>query len=218
MQIIPAVVTPITPEQARIALVAAMPGIDRDTGTLLLALCWIETASGHLVNFNAGNITANDKWPGGAWRPPWFTVDPSSPPHMVELHEKMLHGQAPSAFRAYGSLLEGFQDFAHVLRGQFPSVLAAAATGDAAQFVRALHDSGYSHDYGPAHVPGMQHLQQQLGPQFAGFPSAALTSGMALGLASEVAVGVVVAIIASVALDHWQKHKRGPRRRYAYGH
>lgn len=219
MQIVPAVVTPITAEQARVALVAAMPGIDRETGTLLLALCWIETAAGHLVNFNAGNITASDKWPGGAWRPPWFELSPSSPAHMVDLHEKMLHGKAPSAFRAYGSLLEGFQDFARVLRAQFASVLGAAATGDAAAFVRALHDSGYSHDYTPAHVPNMQHLQQQLAPQFAGFPSSAQVhrgANFAFDVATEIGVGVVVAIVAAGALDKWS-HK-GRRRRVSHRH
>jgi hypothetical protein len=215
MQIVPAVVTPVTAEQARVHLVAAMPGIDRDTGTLLLALIWIETAGGHLQNFNAGNITANDRWPGGAWRPPWFLVDASTPQHLRDLHESMLHGKAPSAFRAYSSMLAGFQDFAHVLRAQFPSVLEAAASGDAAAFVKALHDSGYSHDYTPAHVPNMIHLQQQLAPQFAGFPPGASASKFAFGLVAGVASEVVVAIIAAVALDHWDK---GRRRRRAASH
>lgn len=213
MQIVPAVTTPVSAEQARVHLVAAMPGIDRDTGTLLLALIWIETAGGHLQNFNAGNITANDRWPGGAWRPPWFVVDANSPPIMQHLHEAMLHGKAPSAFRAYGSMLEGFQDFVRVLQRQFASVLEAAKSGDAAAFVRALHDSGYSHDYTPAHVPNMIHLQQQLAPQFAGFPPGQSTAKLAFGLVAGVASEVVVAIIAAVALDHWDKNRR--RRRAA---
>lgn len=213
MQIVPAVDTPISPEQARIALVAVMPGIDRDTGTLLLALVWIETAGGHLKNFNPGNVTASDRWGGGAWRPPWFTVDASSPPLMQHLHDEMLHGKAPSAFRAYGSLLAGFQDFSRVLHGNFPTVLTAAKSGDAAAFVRALHDSGYSHDYGPAHVPNMIHLQQQLAPQFAGFPPG--HNDVAFGLASEFFVGLGVAVVAGVVLDKYQ-HRRRPRaaRRY----
>lgn len=212
MLIVPAVTTPITAEQARVALVAAMPGIDGDTGTLLLALIWIETANGHLQNWNPGNITASDKWPGAAWRPPWFTVDASSPPIMVHLHELMLRGKAPSAFRAYDSLLEGFLDFARVLRSMFPSVLAAAATGDAAKFVTALHDSGYSKDYSPAHVPHMVHLQQQLAPQFAGFPKGHRAADALFGFTGEIAIGALAAIIAGVALHNWH-HK--PRRRRA---
>lgn len=208
MQIVPAVTTPVSADQARVYLVAAMPGIDRDTGTLLLALIWIETAGGHLQNFNAGNITANDHWPGAAWRPPWFSLSTSATPHLVALHEAMLHGKAPSAFRAYGSMLEGFQDFARVLRSQFPSVLEAAASGDAAAFVRALHDSGYSHDYTPAHVPGMVHLQQQLAPQFAGFPPGKSAAKLTFGIVGGIAAEVIVAIIAAKALQHWDKGRR----------
>jgi hypothetical protein len=214
MQIVPAVSTPITAEQARVALVAAMPGIDRETGTLLLALVWIETARGHLMNHNAGNITAGPQWPGNAWRPPWFevTAETALHPHLIELHEKMLHGQAPSAFRAYGSLLEGFQDFGHVLRNQFKSVLEAAKTGDARAFVAALHDSGYSRDYSPAHVPSMTQLQAELGQQFAGFPSAAQVSNAAPSFFANIALDVGIAVMAGLVIASHNEHKRNSRR------
>lgn len=212
MQIIPGVPTPITAGQAKVALVAAMPGIDRETGTLLLALVWIETARGHLINFNAGNITAGPQWPGNAWRPPWFEVTPASSPHLVELHEKMLHGQAPSAFRSYGSLLEGFQDFAHVLQHQFKSVLEAAKTGDARAFVTALHDSGYSRDYSPAHVPSMTALQAELAPQFEGFPSARQVANAAPGFFAGVALDVGIAVMAGLIIASHNEHKRNSRR------
>lgn len=213
MQIVPAVTTPITAEQARVHLVAALPGLDRNTGTLLLALVWIETAGGHLQNFNAGNITASDRWPGNAWRPPWFTVDASSPQHLVELHEAMLHGKAPSAFRAYDTLLAGFQDFVRVLQHQFPTVLVAAASGDASAFVRALHDSGYSHDYTPAHVPNMIHLQQQLGPQFLGFPEPPPNvANIAFGVVGEIGVAVMAALIIAAHHEHKRDSRRANRR------
>jgi hypothetical protein len=214
MQIVPAVATPITAEQARVALVAAMPGIDRESGALLLALVWIETARGHLMNYNAGNITAGPQWPGNAWRPPWFEVNAETAlhPHLIELHEKMLHGQAPSAFRAYGSLLEGFQDFAHVLQHQFKSVLDAAKTGDARAFVAALHDSGYSRDYSPAHVPSMTALQSELGQQFAGFPSAKQVSNAAPSFFANVALDVGIAVMAGLVIAAHNEHKRDSRR------
>lgn len=214
MQIVPAVATPITAEQAQVALVAAMPGIDRETGTLLLALVWIETARGHLMNFNAGNITAGAKWTGNAWRPPWFevTAETALHPHLIELHEKMLHGQAPSAFRAYGSLLEGFQDFARVLHSQFKSVLEAAKTGDARAFVTALHDSGYSRDYSPAHVPSFTSLQADLGPLFASFPSAAQVSHVAPDFLANVGLQVGVAVMAGLIIAAHQEHQRNSRR------
>jgi hypothetical protein len=212
MQIVPAVSTPITAEQAKVALVAAMPGIDRETGTLLLALVWIETARGHLMNNNAGNISAGPQWPGDAWRPPWFEVTPASSAHLVELHDRMLHGQAPSAFRAYGSLLAGFQDFAHVLQHQFKSVLEAAKTGDARAFVTALHDSGYSRDYSPAHVPSMTALQAELGPQFEGFPTARQVANAAPSFFADVALQVGVAVMAGLIIASHNEHKRNSRR------
>lgn len=213
MQIVPAVVTPITAEQARVALVAAMPGIDRETGTLLLALVWIETARGHLMNNNAGNITAGPQWPGNAWRPPWFDLSTATTPHLLELHEKMIHGQAPSAFRAYGSLLEGFQDFAHVLQHQFQSVLAAAKTGDARAFVQALHDSGYSRDYSPAHVPSFTALQSELGQQFAGFPTAKQVSNAGPSFLANITLEVGVAVMAGLIIAAHNDRKRGRARR-----
>lgn len=215
MQIVPAVATPITAEQARVALVAAMPGIDRETGSLLLALVWIETARGHLMNWNAGNITAGPRWEGAAWRPPWFELNEASTPKLVELHERMLHGTAPSAFRAYNSLLEGFQDFARVLRSQFPSVLAAAATGDARTFVQALHDSGYSRDYSPAHVPSMTQLQAELGQQFAGFPTARQVSNAAPGFLANITLEIGVAVAAGLIISahNERKRRRRPRRK-----
>jgi hypothetical protein len=216
MQIVPAVATPITAEQARVALVAAMPGIDRETGSLLLALVWIETARGHLMNWNAGNITAGPRWEGLAWRPPWFELeDAQSSPKLLELHERMLRGTAPSAFRAYSSLLEGFQDFARVLRGQFPTVLAAAATGDARAFVTALHDSGYSRDYSPAHVPNMTALQAELGQQFEGFPTSRQVANAAPGFLANITLEIGVAVAAGLIISahNERKRRRRPRRK-----
>jgi len=214
MQVVPATPTPITPEQARVALVAAMPGIDRETGSLLLALVWIETGRGHLMNWNAGNISAGPQWPGNAWRPPWFEAsDAASSPKLLELHERMLHGTAPSAFRAYGSLLEGFQDFARVLRSQFPSVLAAAATGDARAFVQALHDSGYSRDYSPAHVPNMTALQAELGQQFEGFPSHRQVTNAAPSFLANITLDVGIAVVAGLIISAHNDRKRRRRRK-----
>lgn len=212
MQIVPAVPTPITAEQARVALVAAMPGIDRETGALLLALIWIETARGNLKNFNAGNISAGPQWPGNAWRPPWFDLATAAiSPRLLDLHDRMLHGTAPSAFRAYDSLLAGFQDFVHVLKAVFPTVLTAARTGDARTFVQALHDSGYSKDYSPAHVPGMTALQAELGQQFAGFPSAAQVSNAGPSFLANITIELGVAVLAGVIISAHNDRKRRAR-------
>lgn len=197
MHVVPTVATQISPEHARDALRASMPGIDRESASLLLALIWVETARGHVVNNNVGNITASDAWPGGAWRPPWFA--PSSDPHLAELHARMLAGQAPSAFRAYDSLPEGFADFARVLQHTFPSVLEAARTGDAAAFVSALHDSRYSTDYNARHIPTFRDLSAKFASLVASFPA---------GVAGGVAGG---AALAAIGLLLVLRHKRNRR-------
>lgn len=199
MRIVPAVVTPISAEHARDALAAAMPGIDRESASLLLSLIWVETARGHMMNWNAGNITASAAWAGDAWRPPWFA--PSEDPRLAALHERMLAGTAPSAFRAYNSATEGFADFAHVLQRQFASVLEAARSGNPAAFVQALHDSGYSRDYTLAHVPTFAQLRELFAPLVAHFPAGAVAGGVA---------GVALLVVAGLVVHHFRKK---PRRR-----
>lgn len=195
MQIVPAVRTGMSAQQARDALLAALPGLDRETAALLLALVWVETGAGGLMNFNAGNISAGVSWPGLAWRPPWFD-DVTHPQHA-----RMLAGKAPSAFRAYSSAADGFADFVRVLRSQFQSVLSAAAGGNPAAFVSALHDSGYSKDYNAAHVPSFTKLQHQFQP---------LVSHLPAGAAAGVGL-LLVALAGLYALNR----NRSRRRRHA---
>jgi len=116
---------------------------------LLMALVWIETARGASVqNNNLGNISAGRSWPNDAWRPPWFDLEggTAATDRNVALHEAMLRGQAPEAFRAYTSLEMGALDFVRTLKGSFPEVLAAAQSGDATAFRDALAQK-YSKDY-----------------------------------------------------------------------
>jgi hypothetical protein len=200
MQIVPALSTPIDAAHARDALLAAAPALDRASASLLLALIWVETGGGHLFNWNAGNISAGSSWPGNAWRPPWFELTGNA--HLDALHERMLKGEAPSAFRAYNSAPEGFADFVGTLRRQFQSVLAAAGSGDAATFVHALHDSGYSRDYTPAHVGTFAHLQAQFAPLVSHLPAGA-GAGVVVGFA---AVGLALVLLL--------RHSRKGRRRW----
>ncbi len=202
MRIVPIVHTPMTAVHARDALLAALPALDRASAALLLGLIWVETGRGNLLNWNAGNITASDKWPGDAWRPPWF--ESSSNPHLAELHERMLNGQAPSAFRAYDSAAQGFADFAGTLKRQFPSVLAAAATGDATAFVGALHDSGYSRDYRAVHIGTFAQLQHQFAELVSHLPAGAI-AGAGAG------VGLAAAALAIVLLVSKRKRRKAER-------
>jgi hypothetical protein len=117
----------------------------------MLSLIWIETASGRAVkNHNLGNITSSETREGDAWRPPWFDFDGGDPAAMTDrnlaLHEEMLKGRAPRAFRAYGSAELGAADFVRQLRSSFPEVLEAAELGDPDVFRIALSQK-YSKDY-----------------------------------------------------------------------
>lgn len=203
MRVVPMLSTPISAEHARDALSQAMPGIDRDSASLLLALIWVETGRGKLINNNAGNLSAGSSYPGAVWRPPWF--DRTDTPHLADLHARMLAGTAPSAFRAYDSAPEGVADFVAVLKSRFPSVLAAARDGSPADFVRALHDSGYSPDYTLAHVPTFTSLRAEFMPLLTHLPgSAGAGAGAGIG-------GALAFALAGIVLAHLQ-HKRKRRR------
>ena len=194
MQVVAAVSTPISAEHARDALVAAMPGIDRESAALLLSLIWVETGRGNLQNWNAGNITAGPQWTGMAWRPPWFEDTHGTwagNPKLTDLHDRMLAGTAPSAFRAYNSATEGFADFVRVLHNNFASVLDAARSGDPATFVQALHDSGYSRDYTAAHIPTFTSLRAMFAPLVVHLPE---------GAGVEAGIGGALAFVAAIWL------------------
>lgn len=180
MNIVPRINTPLSQSATKAALEEALGdesiAATVDIVALLAALIWIETGAGRSCqNFNVGNITASASFPGNAWRPPWFESDPEASPRNRDLHEKMLRGQAPSAFRAYGELDEGMRDFVHRVKVDFPEVLASAATGDPDAFRIALSRK-YSHDY--ANIEATRTLASVM-KDFGGSPKAPRAAGSA---------------------------------------
>ena len=173
---VPMTGTPIDKVGAFSALKAAWgEGLTRELARGLLSLVWIETGAGKsMKNFNAGNISASSKYTGKVWRPTWFaepTADTS--PRDRDLHEKMLKGQAPSAFRAYDSLAQGFQDFVAQLQHTFPEVLVNAETGTPDTFRQALAQK-YSHDYSnPKATATFTSLWRDFDPIVLSLPSSA---------------------------------------------
>jgi hypothetical protein len=152
MQVVPRRNTPVTAADAKSAVSAAYrselghdPNLTLEL-PLLMSLVWIETARGKSVqNFNLGNISSGESFQGNAWRPPWFEPEDDSARN-VQLHQAMLDGKAPKAFRAYDSLDAGATDFMHQLKRSFPEVLEAAADGNPTGFRDALAEK-YSKDY-----------------------------------------------------------------------
>ncbi len=155
MQIIPTVYAALDPaETARAVADAFTVGGRRPPRGMVEILCgliWHET-NGHPPGFGIGNISAAgfvngaevSHWSGLAWRPPWFEEPgDGATDRNRELHEAMLEGHEPSAFRAYNSLSEAVASFRDLLLRRFPQMVEAAAAGDPHAFGRAYVESGY---------------------------------------------------------------------------
>jgi hypothetical protein len=169
--IVPAVSTPLDATEAAKHL-RAWPETDGSSGPLFLALIFVETAGGRRTkSHNPGNVTADERrYNGEAFRPEWFELGPNPTPKMRALHDRMLAGTAPKAFRAYADFGAGFSDLAEQLRRNFGSVIDAARNGNARSFVDALSER-YSKDYGPAHYKAFEELQSKFRPLFADLPA-----------------------------------------------
>lgn len=198
MNVVPRRNTPVSARDARTAVLSAYratfgtnPG--DDALALLLALVWIETARGKSVqNWNLGNISASPSYPNDAWRPPWYDLEggTAATERNIALHEAMLKGQAPSAFRAYPSLEFGALDFVRSLKGSFPEVLRAAETGDATAFRDALAQK-YSRDYRDTPPENFASLAREFGGSEPGDPGRNVGGRVLLALALAGVAGAI---------------------------
>jgi hypothetical protein len=151
MHEVPLIRTPVSEHDAASALVAALAALaehpHQREAELLLAQLWLETGRGNACcNFNVGNISASDRYEGGAFRPPWFVIDASSGPLMVNLHNEMLKGRVPRAFRAYATLEAGMGDYVNQIFHTFHTIVDAARLGDAEAMAAAIKTSRYTPD------------------------------------------------------------------------
>lgn len=118
---------------------------------LLLALLWVENARGRsIMNHNWGNLSSLGREGTTFWRPPWFRLedverieDPAERERMGRIHQEMLDHRAPSAFEAHSDHFAGAKRWIERLHEKFPTLLEAAATGDAAQFAEQYGASNY---------------------------------------------------------------------------
>lgn len=174
--IVPAVTTRLEADSTAAALIQRWPDVDRETAASLCALIWVETGRGQSCkNWNVGNLSASETWATSpnnkAWRPPWFEVTPESSERLRRLHEAMLAGRAPRAFRAYDSVVEGMAAFLSLLRSPpYTNVLEAARTGETLPFIKAL-STRYSADYTDAHIPAFADSRAIFVPLVAGQPA-----------------------------------------------
>lgn len=120
---------------------------------LVMAQIWLENGRGRaFIQYNWGNHSTYPNKNVPYWRPSWYEVTEASSARLRALHEKMLAGEAPQAFRAFDSHAQGL---AHHFRtfqpGQrYHPLLTAAATGDPLAFAQAIWDTRYTRDYAPA--------------------------------------------------------------------
>lgn len=179
-------------------------------GDLLAALIAVETSQGkRCFNWNVGNLSAGGFRTSGQeyfvsqsyWRPEWFN-DASH-----RLHDAMLAGKVPSAFQAFGSLEDGMQAFERLLAQKgYEPLIRAANVGDVAAFVQALHETGYSKDYGPQHIPTFRSILQSWGVQTLQGSS---QQGQGSSVVGWMVVGLTVALTVGVFWGTIRKRSRG---------
>lgn len=128
---------------------------DRDRAELLLALIWIENANGaSIIRNNWGNLATKPSFGGDYWRPAWFDLDqvqamPDSAKRarLLDLHQRMVDGRAPEAFRAFATQADGLRAWLRFLSSPaMRPVLEAASSGNAVAFAHAIFSSGYCPD------------------------------------------------------------------------
>jgi hypothetical protein len=147
---IPRVSTPISEAAAADELVHALEAQgetpNQAQAALLLAQLIFEGAIVACKNHNVGNITTTSDASKDFFRPIWFDLaDPEIPAlkpadkaKIVALHEQMVKGKAPRAFRSYDDFTAGFHDYVWELIHQFPDIIAAARRGDADAMAAAV--------------------------------------------------------------------------------
>ena len=139
---LPRVLTPLTEGQTAEIFLDTFPGVfgrfpTKQEAELLLALLWNENARGSkIIQHNWGNIASAGRSNDVYWRPPWYFQEGTL------LHDRMLQGLAPSAFRAYPNHESGAHAWLSLLATErYRPVMAAAAAGDPSAFAAALNVS-----------------------------------------------------------------------------
>lgn len=158
---VPALRTPLTRDATAQALVPAYVRVfgaepDRDRAELLLAQVWLENRNGEsIIQRNIGNLSTSPSSGLDYWEPPWVDLAavealPESDPkraRYLALHERMLKGEAPRAFRAFPTFDAGFEAWLKLLATpRMQPILQAASSGDPDAFARATFTTGYCAD------------------------------------------------------------------------
>lgn len=129
-------------ELLRIELIAQKLDPHQDMAALLLAQIAFETLHGRACqNHNVGNVTANERVAVDYYRPKWFS-EGQTDPHLQALHDMMVHGHAPRAFRSYVGFPEGVAGYVRAARHL--ACIEGARTGDAEILADVIRTGGYT--------------------------------------------------------------------------
>ena len=159
----PAKNTPQSAAQMREALDRLAPDLDNQQKAFILAHTALETRNFQsLKQFNVGNISTRDDKGLPFWRPNWYAEPgPDASERTKRLHQLMLEHKAPSAFRAYDTLDQGFGDYLRQMRGRFSPMLRARS---ASEFVKEWRNTGYTPDLDvDATLPNFTSLARKFG-------------------------------------------------------
>ena len=151
---VPLTATPLAPEQTSAALLDAWRRVfggrpTRSQAEWLLSFLWNENRKGQsIIQHNWGNLSTKN-FNAPYWRPPWYRleeIEQMSEPRrstMLAIHQRMLEGKEPEAFRAFEDHATGAQIWLERLRERFPEILTAAQHGSAVALQDAIYGSGY---------------------------------------------------------------------------
>jgi hypothetical protein len=173
----PAIRTPLTQadtaqavRDAYVRVFGSLPS--REAAELLTAQVWLENARGKAITANnIGNLSVKPSDGVDYYRPPWFdraAVEalPESDTRRaryLQLNDRMHAGTAPSAFRAWASPQQGFDEWLGLLKRRYPAILQAADNGDPIAFAQAIYASGYCRDVECAKAgPSYRSLQAEI--------------------------------------------------------
>lgn len=206
---VPATATPLAASETAPAFLTAWAQVfggapTRSQAEWLLAFLWNENAKGRaFIQHNWGNLSTSGN-SGDYWRPPWF--DPAKFELLPEpkrslyrsIHERMLRGEEPSAFRAFSSHEIGAIVWLERLRDNFPSILEASRKNSAVAMQDAIFQSHYCTSPGcRTNAPSYKALRDEvramgLFDELAGSSSSSSSSKGSGGAFAVVLLGAVV--------------------------
>lgn len=151
---VPRTPTPLEPAETAQKFLEAWEEVfggrpNRSQAEWLLSLLWNENRSGEaIIQHNWGNLSTKN-FQAAYWRPPWFRLEdieamqePARSRHLA-IHQRMLEGKEPEAFRAFSDHETGARVWLERLRERFPTILEASLENSAVAMQDAIFESGY---------------------------------------------------------------------------